>query len=348
MTEERLSPWLRDTRPHWEAGIQEWLAATGRSLGLGRLKNVHTVKERPWAVVRRVTFQRGTSYFKACGMSGRHEPLLLPWLAKHWSSVIPEVQRAQGQFGWILMADAGPPLRETTDASAQLPALASVLSAYSRIQIESVASVGRLLEIGLPDRRVHQLPGLLARLIDSEVLSIGRDAPEAQDLRSRLRDALPRFTKCCERLASSPCAAAIDHGDLHAGNVLCGGASYRICDWGDSCVTHPFCSLAFSLETALATLPEDQREPWARRLRDAYLEPWAPLLPPERIHAELQAALWIAHVVRALDFAHMFRGADEETLSRWQPLIGERLEMWLRCEALPEGDRHDESCKRDL
>ncbi len=316
MTEELLSPWLRGTRPHWEAGVREWLTATGRSLGLGKLKDVHTVKERPWAVVHRVTFQRGTSYFKACGMSGRHEPLLLPWLAKRWSSVIPAVQRAQGAFGWILMADAGLPLRETTDVPAQLSALASVLSSYSRIQIESSDFVSRLLGIGLPDRRVHQLPGLLAKLIESEVLAIGLDAAETEDLRSRLRDALPRLTRCCDRLAASPCPAALDHGDLHPGNVLCGGASYRICDWGDSCVTHPFCSLAFTLETALATLPEDLREPWKRKLCDAYLAPWAALFPPERIHAELRDALWIAHVVRALDFAHMFRGADKETLRR--------------------------------
>ncbi len=48
----------------------------------------------------------------------------------------------------------------------------------------------------------------------------------------------------------------------------------RVVDWGDSSIAHPFFSLLETfrfLEEFNHLAPDD---PWFRRLRDAYLEPW--------------------------------------------------------------------------
>jgi hypothetical protein len=49
---------------------------------------------------------------------------------------------------------------------------------------------------------------------------------------------------------------------------------FRVLDWGDSSISHPFASLVVTfrfLEEITKLLPND---PWFVRLRDAYLEPW--------------------------------------------------------------------------
>jgi hypothetical protein len=112
--------------------------------------------------------------------------------------------------------------------------------------------------------------------------------------------------------------------------VLVHRDDYRFCDWGDSCITHPFVSMGVTFEMVLSQIPAADRVEHARQLRDAYLRPWAPYGSPESLRADFLRALWVADVVRALDFARMFAGGDEESRARWQPLIAKRLEEWVK------------------
>jgi hypothetical protein len=279
--------------------------------------------------VRRIRFEGGDAFFKACGPNGRHEPQLLIWLSQRWEDFVPGLLGVDPERSWILMADAGTPLRESLDISRQLPALCRVLTSYAQIQIASLSSVEYLLRLGLPDRRLQQLPRLLEELISSDVLTIGRSPSSLRKLRSDVSRALPDFARQCDQLAASPYSAALDHGDLHLGNVLGAGGASRLCDWGDSCLTHPFCSMGVTLEVALDPVPVHARTAYAAQLRDAYLAPWQSLASLDQLRPEFRTALGVAQVVRALDFAHMFRDADPESLSRWQPLIADRLEKWV-------------------
>ncbi|MFL5880474.1 MAG: hypothetical protein ACJ782_10345 [Actinomycetota bacterium] len=52
------------------------------------------------------------------------------------------------------------------------------------------------------------------------------------------------------------------------------GGRFRVLDWGDASIAHPFASLVVTfrfLEERTRLAPGD---PWFTRLRDAYLEPW--------------------------------------------------------------------------
>lgn len=329
MTQEVVAPWYSATRAAWDRRVRAWLAQVGRANWLGEVQAVTTVKERPWSVVRQVTFDQGRSYFKACGAGGRHEPALLLFLQEQMPTSIPRIQAVEPHRHWILMADAGMPLAETLDGAQQLRAIARLLPHYARMQMASLASVDRLLEMGLPDRRVNRLPQLLRRLMGDEVVGVGQSVQAVQALRQSASRLMPRLEKVCDQLATSAYAKALDHGDLHQGNLLLRDGAYRLGDWGDACVTHPFCSIMVTLETALSQVAEGERERWARTLRDAYLQPWCALAPPERLRRDLEHALWLAHIVRALNCAHMFVGADEETLNRWRPLIFEQLQLWV-------------------
>lgn len=293
-------PWLTDARAGWYAEVEAWLPAAGR----GAVLAITTVKERPWSAVLRVRFERGTAYFKACGPGGSHEPALLRYLAGGWSPLLPERLQVDEARGWMLLADAGEPLRDVADADGHLAVLSRLLPAYAELQVSTVEAVEPLLRLGLPDRRLDRLPGLLA-----ELLADGAAHP-----------LLPEFARCCADLAASPFSAALDHGDLHPGNVLVRGDSFCLCDWGDSSITHPFASLGVTFEVC----------PPARQLLDAYLAPWARFGAPEALRRDFERALWVAEAVRALDMARMLAGGDEGSRARWQPFLAARLERWAR------------------
>jgi aminoglycoside phosphotransferase (APT) family kinase protein len=66
----------------------------------------------------------------------------------------------------------------------------------------------------------------------------------------------------------------VQHDDLHAANVWTRGGRLRIVDWGDACVSHPFCTLADTFRLLEQSLGLDAGDPTFERLRDACLEPW--------------------------------------------------------------------------
>lgn len=345
MTRRALAPWYRQSRPQWEAAVSGWLTATGQRLGLGQVEAVSTVKERPWSVVRQVIFTHGSTYFKACGAGGSFEPGLLLFLEQQGIPFIPKVlatgpsQKSEsGQItdfsspgnDWLLLADAGVPVREGLPAAEQVPVMAPVLARYAELQLASLQWVERLQEIGLSDRRVERLPGLLPSLLADRMLGTAQPSGAIGDLRAAVLAQLPHLKRVCTRLADSPYAAALDHGDLHWGNLLVGEGGWRLLDWGDASLTHPFCSVVITFETVRDSLPSQEREKWVIYLRDAYLEPWVAHYPRAALLSDFHRALWVGQLVRALNYAHMFQGAPEEVLNRWRPMIFERLGGWAR------------------
>src|SRR3954447_24897283 len=133
-------PWLTPSRPAWYQEVREWLTGI-RSEDLGALAQITTVKERPWSVVLRVTFEKATAYFKACGAGGSHEPGLLLHLQGEGSRSIPDLLAVDATRGWMLMADAGCPLREAFDVPGQIAALSRVLPAYAELQSRTMQAI---------------------------------------------------------------------------------------------------------------------------------------------------------------------------------------------------------------
>ncbi len=329
MTRSALAPWYSHARPEWEDAVAAWLAKAGRACSLGKVQSTTTVKERPWSLVRRVAFERGVSYFKACSAAGKHEPALHQFLEEHFDLPIPQTLLVDEDRGWMLTADAGARLDHSLKGPEQLRAFAAVLARYAETQIASLPRIDELLELGLPDRRLRRLPQELETLLADTFPATAQTSLEQHNLHAVALTLRPRLERVCRQLDRSAYALALDHGDLHPGNVLAREDEMRLCDWGDACITHPFCSLMVSLEMSLSEIVADDRPKWKQFLRDAYLEPWTALAPRQDLLANFRRAVWLAQLLRALNFAHMFRGAPEEELNRWRPLLFERLEMWV-------------------
>ncbi len=225
---------------------------------------IETTHARPWATVMRVPVAGGVTWFKACAPVQAFEPRLTADLFARWPDRVTEVLAVDEARRWLLLGDAGIAVRELGNPP---EAWLEALPPYAEQQKGETAYALEHVGHGVPDLRMAALPAGYERLLANEL-------PLTTDDVNRLRDYAPRFTKLCAELAELGIQESVQHDDLHMGNLYSDGGKLRIVDWGDSSIAHPFFSLVVTfrfLEEFNHLAPDD---PWFRRLRDAYLEPW--------------------------------------------------------------------------
>ena len=236
----------------------------------GPIEQTHV---RIWSTVMRVPTADGILWFKApddpseIGLT-----ILLDELRPGW---VPEVAASDDALGWMLLRDAGTRLRELLEADPDLSRWETVLAGCADLQLATAPHVERLLEDGVPDLGLGRLPAMVDALLDQDEFLL-LDEPDglARADRERLRARLPEIEAMCAELAAAGIPETVQHDDLNDGNVFVDGDRYRIADWGDACISHPFHTLTVALR---ATVWKLGLEPGGRdilRLRDAYLEPF--------------------------------------------------------------------------
>jgi hypothetical protein len=241
------------------AGAEDWIEAHVTPVG-----PIETAHQRPWATVLRVPLADSVVWFKACGPVQAFEPRLSGELFARWPDRVAEVLGHDFQRGWLLLADAGTPVRVLGNPP---EAWLAVLPLYAELQRGEARHVQDHLAHGVPDLRLATLPARYEDLLRHYL-------PLESDEIRRLIDFQPRFADICDALAFHGLPETIQHDDLHAANLYSRAGRLRVLDWGDSSISHPFGSLVVTfrfLEQINQLAPDD---PWFARLRDAYLEPW--------------------------------------------------------------------------
>ena len=238
-----------------EAWIRLHVALTGA---------IELTHERPWATVLRVPVAGGAAWFKASGDAQGFEPTLSAELFAHWPDRVAEVLGHDEERGWLLRADAGEP---TAGRGNPPEPLLSLLPRYAELQRGEALHADEHLARGVPDFRVARVPERYDDLLRG-------DLPLQHDEIARLRAFAPRLAELCGELAAHGVAETVQHDDLHLANVYERGGRFRLLDWGDTSIAHPFASLVvpFRFLEEINRLPPTDR--WFERLRDAYLEPW--------------------------------------------------------------------------
>ena len=259
---------------------EEWVAACAPIVG-----HLELVQTEPWASVFRAPSDAGIVWFKRCAPHQAFEVPLTASLSARWSTTVTEVLAYDVDRRWLLMADAGEPLRKLGNPPERW---LDVLPAYARLQIGEMERSADRLDAQVPDLRLTQLPARYDELLAAGLPLVPSETAALAAFRQR-------FSHLCAELESHGIGATVQHDDLHMNNVYVKGGALRVLDWGDASISHPF----FSLFEMFRFLTEMNRlspgDAWFGRLRDAYLEPWGPG------HAEVfDLALRIAGFARAI------------------------------------------------
>jgi hypothetical protein len=238
---------------------EEWIRKHVEPVG-----PIETTRERPWATVIRVPVADGVTWFKASAQIQAFEPRLTADLYARWPDRVTEVLAIDEARRWLLLGDAGIAVQQLGNPP---EAWLEALPAYAELQKGEIPYVSDHVLNGVPDLRIATLQAGYANLLLS-------DLPLARDDVNGIRDYAPRFAELCAALGEVTVQDSIQHDDLHLANLYSDRGVLRVVDWGDSSIGHPFFSLleTFRFLEEFNHLAAD--DPWFRRLRDAYLEPW--------------------------------------------------------------------------
>ena len=320
-------------QPGWRETATAWIDARLAALNLTLAGPIDQPHLRPWSTVLRVPTRMGLLYFKAVAPVLGHEPGLTAALARWRPDCMPEVLAVDPARGWLLMRDAGLPLRARIRAEGNLQGWHNVLPLFARVQIEMAGRLDELLALGALDRRLAILPAEYERLL-ADTGSLLLDQPDGltREQHQRLIALSPRFADECRRLAEFGLPETLHHDDFHDGNIFVRGQRCTFTDWGESCAAHPFFTTVVMLRSAAHTLGLPAGAPEIVALRDRYLEPWESWAPRGTLLEAFALAQRLGMVCRALTWHRVVTSLDEpyrsqnaEAVPGW---MGEFLEIF--------------------
>jgi hypothetical protein len=294
----------------------------------GEIEQPHV---RPWSTVLRVPTGDGVCWFKANIPACAHEAGVVSVLARERPGCVPKLLAVDLERGWLLMNDGGERLREVIEQEHSLQRWHDVLPEYARLQIALAERAHELVDQGVPDRRLETLASQYEQLLNQI------DGVPEHDV-DRLRKQVPRVHQMCEQLSSYRMPETIQHDDLHDAQIFVRDGSYLFYDWGDSCVSHPFFSMAVTLEGQLAWgLDDIEGSEDIRPYRDAYLQPFTHYANQKRLEEAHTIAIRLGWICRALNW-HRFASALDPP-DRQEKLQGVGLRLQLFLSGSPAGDQ---------
>ncbi len=300
-----------------------WIADLLRRSG-ERVLHTQEVRRSPVSVVLAVQTGRRRVYFKDCGALFAHECRLMATLAARFPDSVPGIIGTDDTRHWVLMEDAGPTLRAAIRECGDHSLSEVMVRDFAALQRDTAAIVPDLLALGVPDRRLDQLPHLFETLIaDTPALMIGHpDGMTAQDA-DRLRAFKPGLRDLCERVAAFGLPATLQHDDFHTANTSLNGDRCVFYDWGESAIAHPFYSLLIALRDAKFILHYEDAD--LIRVRNAYLDGWSAFGSRERLVEALALTHRLAALGRALTWWAVLRAGDEA----YRAENGDAVPYWL-------------------
>ncbi|MGE5249505.1 MAG: phosphotransferase [Bacteroidota bacterium] len=269
--------------PGWRTEAQEWIRSQLSGAGLrlnGQIEQPHI---HPASTVMRVPTDGGLFYFKATAPYLRHEAALTAYLTRFRPVLFPRLLAVEPGRGWMLMENAGTPLRQYIRSEKSFGRWGEIMPLYVNLQKDLAPYTEDLLGLGILDRRLSRLPALFEELVaDQPSMLLGQPDGLTPGEYEQLKRSVPEFERMCERLASAGIPETIHHDDFHDGNIFVRDGRVLFTDWAESAVAHPFFSLVVMLRGAGNSLEafsgtEEEAGPDTPEiigLRNLYLQHW--------------------------------------------------------------------------
>ena len=307
--------------PVWRASAVRWAAEQLADRGIALDGEPEQPHVYAWSTALRLPVDGGAVWLKSVGPGSAHEPALAAalgrWVPDH---VLAPLAVHPGRR-LMLLPDGGQTLRATGGAESA-DAWEAMLRDYACLQLELAPRAEEMVGLGVPDARLDRLPELVRDLLaDDESLLLDRPDGLASDVRDRVRADHRGYADACRRLADLGIPATLQHDDLHDANVFVTDGRHRFFDWGDAVVAHPFLSLLVTLRVAQRALGVPNGDAVLLRLRDAYLDLWQEHGTVASLREQVDLALRIGPLQRALTWRRILRGVHPAERAEWQDSV---------------------------
>src|SRR4051794_22634869 len=279
--------------------------------GMGRevVGEPMTLKDRVWSRVVRLMTGEGPVWLKVSRGATTYESALVEALGRLAPESVDAPLAVAG--AWMLTSDGGPTLRDLRgDSAPDLATMCEVMREYAALQRATVPHTERLIALGVPELRPTSVPAAFDRLLaQDEWMLVGQEGGISEEAYARLLAHRPLLADTCARLAESSIPVALQHDDLHDNNIFVPSQGvYRIFDWGDASIAHPFGTLLVSLRSFALFCETTVDDPKVIALRDAYLECWTDFAPIEELRQQASLAVSVAPVGRGLSWERAVAG----------------------------------------
>lgn len=320
-------PWLQ---PDWDQRVHDFLVEASVGIDWIWEESYDVVKETPWAFTARANM-RGDHplYLKVVIPELASEVGLTIALSDLSIDHVPNVLAANKSNHWFLTPDAGDPLRQWIASADDLPVWEPVLEQYAALQQATTPHIDNWIADGIiEDRSPAKLPDQFADLLDNHraQLLIDQEGGLGNEQLQVAYDALPKIEALCQVLIDSGIPNTLHHDDFHANNVWIKDGHITIADWGEACVTHPFCSMMIvgRATTNYLGWNIDETYPAIDALYAHYLSHWSAYGTVDELWETLQAALVIGRLNRLLIWMKVlhavpseYHGEDADAVARW-------------------------------
>lgn len=285
----------------WQAEATAWIHSVLSKNNLQLTGEIEQPHIRPWSTVMTVPTNADVLYFKASASIFAHEPALTDYLARFRPEIFPELLAVDIQRHWMLMREAGTPLRQFIRTEKSIARWKDVLPLYVELQKAMAERTIHLLALGVMDRRLTKLPEMFENLIsDESAMLLDQDESLTSEEYARLKNYGPEFARMCEKLTSFGIPESIHHDDFHDGNIFVKrDGKIILTDWGESAVTHPFFTLVVIMRSVDNSFSTDF-SPESEQVRDMYLEHWTSYASIDELRAMIKLTQRIGYVNRAL------------------------------------------------
>lgn len=285
----------------WQAEATAWIHSVLSKNNLQLTGEIEQPHVRPWSTVMTVPTNADVLYFKASASIFAHEPALTDYLARFRPEIFPELLAVDIQRHWMLMREAGTPLRQFIRTEKSIARWKDVLPLYVELQKAMAERTIHLLALGVMDRRLTKLPEMFENLIsDKSAMLLDQEESLTSEEYARLKNYGPEFARMCEKLTSFGIPESIHHDDFHDGNIFVKrDGKIILTDWGESAVTHPFFTLVVIMRSVDNSFSTDF-SPESEQVRDMYLEHWTSYAPIDELRAMIKLTQRIGYVNRAL------------------------------------------------
>ncbi|MEI7846540.1 MAG: phosphotransferase [Chloroflexota bacterium] len=252
------------------------------------------------------------------------------YLARAYPEVFPQIHALDLQHNWLLMRDSGVSLRSFIKAEGRIDHWQGVLPLYVGLQKNLSDKQQILLQLGVPDRRLSQLPGLFDELLtDEPAMLLGNAEGLNQEEFQRLKLEGREFGDLCALLAEIGIPESLQHYDFHDANIFLQNGRIIFTDWGECAVAHPFFSSVVMLRSVENSLDLCADAEEIETLRGWYLDLWGEYGTTTELRAVASLAERIGYINRALTWHMLISQLPKEIKPEYARAVPAYLKEYL-------------------